>query len=106
MTALQLSLLLGLFGKAAHTTEPVCVDASLDRVEEEWAVLDVPEYPSMNVPVALVDGMREGAAIQLCAQVKDHDLVIYVTHDPVREKANREAIREAQRKARDAQQEE
>lgn len=106
MSKLAISLLFGLqWGKAA-SADPVCVDASLDRVEyttetDGYAVLDVPEYPSINVPMALAAGIPEGAAVKLCGYVEEHEFRFYLTRDIERERKMREEIRKLQQKAKE-----
>lgn len=103
MSGLDVSLLLGLLAhSAAHTAPaPVCVDATLDRIEwitdtEGVAVVEVPEYPTLSLPGALAKGMRDGTAVDLCAAVKGQVLEIYLAVDAPREKARREEIKRLQ----------
>lgn len=98
MSKLSLSLLLGLLARAAGDT-PVCVDAALDRREyvdqhEGFAVLDVAEYPSINVPLELAKGIPEGAPIKVCASVQGNVLEVFLTRDLEREKHNRKVIQD------------
>jgi len=106
VTPLQVSLLLGLLARAAADAAPAptCINASLDRVEAgayegdaSMAVLDVPNYPAMNVPGVLANGIPEGVPVRLCAQVSGKYptiLEIYLTRDPDREEEYRRDLRD------------
>lgn len=94
MDTLTLTLLLGLFSGRTGT----CVDASLDRyerVDEETrlAVLDIPEYPSVNVPDTLLEGIPEGTPVKVCAQPFYNTLTISITRDTEREQQIRDTIK-------------
>lgn len=103
MNALSMSLLLGLMGKAATSGEATCIDASLDRIEwvtddHSIAALDVPEYPTVNVPGQLATGIPEGVPVKLCAEVKGAHMEIYLTRDPEREERYKKELRDMRRK--------
>lgn len=98
MTPLQVSLLLGaLAHAAAHTApQPACLEGTLDRVE--WitdtvgvAVVEVPDYPTLQLPGALATGMRDGTAVDVCAQVEGHSLRVWLGVDETRER-KRQAV--------------
>ena len=106
MSPLTVSLLLSAFARAA-SSDPMCLDASLDRMEytgitedeygsktyEGFAVLDLPEYPAINLPLEMAAGIPEGVPVQVCVYTSGAELRFYLTRDPEREKANRESIK-------------
>ena len=44
-------------------TDTVTTPAVVDRIEEDWLVLDISPFPSLNVPHRLAPSFREGDAI-------------------------------------------
>ena len=43
----------------------VVIDASIDRIEDEWLVLDVPPHPSLPLPREMADWAREGDRVTI-----------------------------------------
>ena len=74
LTALALLLLFaGIAPRADGTTASgvplraaaVVFDASIDRIEDDWLVLDVPPHPSLPLPREMADWAREGDRVSI-----------------------------------------
>lgn len=108
MSKLTVSLILSALARAA-SPEPQCLDASLDRREytgitenaygdktyEGFAVLDLPEYPSINLPLSMAESIPEGVPVNVCVYTSGAELRFYLTRDLEREKLYREQIKKA-----------
>lgn len=53
----------------------IVVSASVDRIEDDLAVLDVPPHPSLAVPRALAPSLGEGDAVLLRVRVDERGTV-------------------------------
>lgn len=97
MSKLAMSLLLGLMAKAGDP-HPTCLDASLDRIEitedteDEYgrkvidglAVLDVQDYPGINVPMEMAEGIPEGSPIKVCVYTSGAELRFFLTRRSIK----------------------
>lgn len=73
LTALALLLLFSALSPRAGGTPPVVpptvtISAHVDRIEDEWLVLDVPPHPSLPIPREMADWAEEGDAIVVSVQ--------------------------------------
>src|SRR4051812_6957868 len=73
LTALALLLLFAGIAPRAEGTPPVIpptvtIAASIDRIEDDWLVLDVPPHPSLPLPREMALWAREGDAVTIRVQ--------------------------------------
>src|SRR5205823_1181938 len=58
----------------------VRIDATIDRIEDDRLVLDVPPYPSLPIPRALGPDLVEGAAVTIEVE-RGGDLIVAIERD-------------------------
>jgi len=73
LTALALVVLFSAIAPRASGTPPVVpptlvVEASIDRIEDDWLVLDVPPHPSLPLPREMALWARESDAVTIRIQ--------------------------------------
>lgn len=71
-----------LFSRPVQGKDPVRLDATVDRIEEDRLVLDLPPWPSLPIPRALAPDLVEGAAVTIEVSVAaDGEISVAVERD-------------------------